>query len=48
MTRRRPELENNPKIRPKTQPEYSQTRLRPIGSSWVGRVFKWAGSIAQS
>ena len=48
MARRRPEPENNPKFRPETRPEYSQTRPKPVGSGQVGRVFGWAGSLAQS
>ena len=48
MTWSRLEPENNLKIRPETQPEYSQTCPKPVGPGRVGRVFGWARSIAQS
>ena len=36
MTRHRPEPENNPELRPETQPECSLTRPIPVGLGWVG------------
>ena len=47
-TRYRPEHKNNPKIRPETQAKYSQTHPKHVRPSRAGRVFVWAGSIAQS
>ena len=40
LTRHRPELENNPKLTPETQPKYSQIRPKPIGS---GRLVRFSG-----